>query len=121
MRSGDYASLTFGHADADRGKAYDEALIAAVVNNPRVMRQLPRYLRASGLELVACFPYLLAEIGKADFWLSAIEMFQGLVPRAGTMTAEELNDWADSLRQDSEDGVFFGASNYFSYVARRGI
>jgi SAM-dependent methyltransferase len=116
---GDYASLTFGHADPDRGKAYDEAAIKAVVTSPRVMRQMPRLLRAAGLELVACFPHVLAEIGKADFWLSGIEMFRRLMPTAGVITEEEADRWADSLLKDYEDGIFFGASNYYSYVAKR--
>jgi ubiquinone/menaquinone biosynthesis C-methylase UbiE len=116
---GDYASLTFSHADLDRGKAYDEALINAIVTSPRVMRQMPRLLRAAGLELVACFPYILAEIGTADFWLSGIESFRRLIPRAGVMTEEEAGVWAEALLKDSADGVFFGASNYYSYVAKR--
>lgn len=116
---GDYASLTFGHANAEQGKAYEETLVAAVVNNPRVMRQLPRFLRAAGLELVAAFPHLLAEIGQADFWVSAIDMFQGLVPRSGTMTAAEIDAWAAAQRQDSAEGIFFGASSFYSYIARR--
>ena len=116
---GDYASLTFGHADPVKAKAYDEALLNAVITSPRVMRQMPRLLQAAGLELVASFPYILAEVGKADFWLSGIESFRRLIPKAGVMTEEEAEAWADALRKDSEAGVFFGASNYYTYVARR--
>jgi ubiquinone/menaquinone biosynthesis C-methylase UbiE len=116
---GDYASLTFGHADPEQGKAYDEALIKAIVTNPRVMGQMPRYLYAAGLDMLAFFPHILAEVGKANFWLSAIESFRRLMPKAGTLTEEQANDWAGSLLNDTEAGVFFGASNYYSYVARR--
>lgn len=116
---GDYASLTFGHADPAKGRAYDEALIDAVVTSPRVMRQMPRLLRTAGLELVASFPYVVTEIGKADFWLSGIESFRRLIPKAGVMTEEEAGVWADALRRDSDEGVFFGASNYYGYVAKR--
>jgi SAM-dependent methyltransferase len=116
---GDYASLTFGHADPGQGKAYDEALINAVVTSPRVMRQMPRLLRAAGLELVASFPYVVTEIGKADFWLSGIDSFQRLIPKSGAMTEVEAGIWADALRRDSDEGVFFGASNYYGYVAKR--
>ena len=70
---GDYASLTFSHEDPAKGQVYDQALINAVVTSPRVMRQMPRLLREAGLELVVSLPYVLAEIGKADFWVSAIE------------------------------------------------
>jgi hypothetical protein len=41
------------------------------------------------------------------------------MPKAGAMTEAEANGWADALRADSEAGVFFGASNYYSYVAKR--
>jgi ubiquinone/menaquinone biosynthesis C-methylase UbiE len=116
---GDYASLTFGNADPAQGKANDEALIRAVVTNPRVMRQMPRLLRAAGLELVTSFSYVLAEVGTANFWSSAIETYRKLIPKAGVMTEDEADAWAAALRSDSEAGVFFGSSNYYAYVARR--
>ena len=116
---GDYASITFGHPDPAKGKAYDDAVVGGVVTSPRVMRQMPRLLKAASLQLVASFPYIVAEVGKADFWLSGIESFRRLVPKAGAMTEQEANDWADSLLNDSAAGVFFGASNYYGYVARR--
>lgn len=116
---GDYASLTFGHADPDKGKACDEALISALVTNPQVMRQLPRLMRAAGLELIACFPYVLSEAGAANFWLSAIEAYRKLAPRSGLMSENDVNSWAAALKRDSDEGVFFGSSNYYAYVARR--
>jgi ubiquinone/menaquinone biosynthesis C-methylase UbiE len=116
---GDYASLTFDHADPLQGKAYDDALISALVTNPRVMRQLPRLLRAAGLELVTSSAYVLAETGTANFWSSAIEAYRKLVPQAGVMTADEANAWAAALRSDSDARVFFGSSNYYAYLARR--
>jgi hypothetical protein len=39
--------------------------------------------------------------------------------KAGTMSAEAADAWAASLVADAKNGVFFGASNYYSYVARR--
>ncbi len=116
---GDYASMTFGHADPAKGKAYDDAVVAGVVTSPRVMRQMPRLLQAAGLQLVATFPYIVAEVGKADFWAPAIESFRRLLPKSGVMTDQEADAWAEGLRIDSEDGVFFGASNYYGYVVRR--
>lgn len=92
---------------------------SSALTSPRVMREMPRLLRAAGLELVASFPYVLTEIGKADFWLSGIESFRRLIPKAGLMTQEEADLWATTLCKDSEEGVFFGSSNYYGYVARR--
>lgn len=116
---GDYASLTFDLADPVRGKAHDEALVSALVTHPRVMRQLPRLLRAAGLELVTSSSHVLSEIGQAGFWASAIEVYRKLLAKAGTMTEDQANAWAAALRDDSDAGTFFGSSNYYAYVARR--
>ena len=101
------------------GKTDDEAVIGALVANPWVMRQLPRLLRTAGLELVATFSHVLAEIGRADFWSSAIEAYRRLVASTGAMPRQQADAWADRLRSDSDDGVFFGTCNYFAYIARR--
>lgn len=116
---GDYASLTFDHPDPVKGKCYDEALISAIVTSPRVMRQMPRLLREAGLELVESFQHVLAEIGKADFWLTALDSYRKLIPKAGAMSEAEAAGWVDERLEDSRKGVFFGACNYYSYVAKR--
>src|ERR687897_2167125 len=54
---GDYASMTFALDDPLQSKRYDEALINAVVTSPRVMRQMPRLIQQSGLEMIRMFPY----------------------------------------------------------------
>ncbi len=116
---GDYASMTFTLPEAELTRKYDEALINAMVTSPRVMRNMPRLIREAGLEMVQVFSYVMAEVGEADFWLSAIESFRKLAPQSGAMTEEEAEQWFASLVKDSEAGIFFGSSNYYSYVARR--
>jgi len=116
---GDFASLTFGNTDAAAGKAYDDAVVGAMFTNPHVMRQMPRLLRAASLELTAFLPFVIAEAGKAEYWLPAIDSFRKLVPQAGGLSAAQVNTWVDGLIVDSANGDFFGASNYYAYVARR--
>ena len=116
---GDYASMTFDQENPVKGKADDEIIINALVTNPRVMRQMPRLLRKAGLELVSVFPYILAEVGKAEFWASGIDSYFQLVIKSGMMTEEYMKDWAAGLVKDSEEGIFFGASNYYGYVAEK--
>jgi SAM-dependent methyltransferase len=53
---GDYASWTFGYSDPDFAKRMDEALVASIVNNPRVMRTLSRLLPQAGLKLEEATP-----------------------------------------------------------------
>jgi ubiquinone/menaquinone biosynthesis C-methylase UbiE len=116
---GDYASMTFALDDPLQSKKYDEALINAVVTSPRVMRQMPRLIQQAGLEMVRTFSYIMAEVGEGDFWLSAIDSFEKLAPKSGAMTEAEATSWANALHKASDEGVFFGASNYYTYIARR--
>jgi ubiquinone/menaquinone biosynthesis C-methylase UbiE len=116
---GDYASMTFALDDPVQSKRYDEALINAVVTSPRVMRQMPRLIQQAGLEMIRTFPYIMAEVGQGDFWLSGIASFEKLAPKSGAMTEAEATSWANALHKASDQGVFFGASNYYTYIARR--
>ena len=116
---GDYASLTFGQPDPEQGKADDETIQRAVITNPRIMRQMPLMLREAGLAIVQAFPSVVADIGTADFWVPLIEALRRLVPQSGVMDEATINAWADARLRESTDGVFFGASNFYAYVARR--
>jgi ubiquinone/menaquinone biosynthesis C-methylase UbiE len=116
---GDYASITFEQEDPEKAKADDEKIINAIVTQPRVMRQLPRLAKAAGLDLVKPFPYVLAEFGQANFWLSAIESFRKLVPKSGAMSEPEAETWINAMLKSSEEGTFFAATNYYGYVLRR--
>lgn len=116
---GDYASLTFATDDPADGKAADEAIISAIVTNPRVMREMPQLLREAGLQLIAAFPYVVAEIGRADFWDPAIKSLVKLLPKAGAMTESQAAEWAAAMFRRSDEGTFFGASNFYGYVAAK--
>jgi hypothetical protein len=52
-------------------------------------------------------------------WLSAIDSFEKLAPKSGAMTEAEATRWANAQLKASDKGVFFGASNYYTYIARR--
>jgi ubiquinone/menaquinone biosynthesis C-methylase UbiE len=116
---GDYASMTFASDDPAAGKAVDEKIIAAIVTNPRIMRQMPELLRNAGLTLQRSFAYVVADVGQADFWASSIQSMTKLLPKSGAMTEGEAAEWAAAMFRRSDAGTFFGASNYYSYVARK--
>jgi ubiquinone/menaquinone biosynthesis C-methylase UbiE len=115
----DYASMTFTLHDPVESKKYDEALINALVTSPRIMRQMPRLIQQAGLEMMRMFPYTMVEVGKGDFWLSGIDAYEKLAPKSGAMTEEEATSWANALHKASDQKGFFGASNYYAYIARR--
>jgi hypothetical protein len=116
---GDYASMTFALDDPAQSKKYDEASVNALVTSPQVMRQMPCLIQQAGLEMIRMFPYIMVEVRKGDFWLSGIDTYEKLAPKSGVITEEEATSWANALHKASIRGVFFGASDYYTYIARR--
>jgi ubiquinone/menaquinone biosynthesis C-methylase UbiE len=116
---GDYASMTYATDNPATAKASDEAIINAIVTNPRIMREMPQLLREAGLRLIATFPYVVADVGRADFWEPAIKSLVKLLPKSGAMTEGQAADWAATMFRLSDEGTFFAASNFYSYVAAK--
>jgi hypothetical protein len=105
--------------DPAKAKAVAEAIIEAVATNPRVMREMPKLLRASGLALEAAFSHVVADIGKADFFAPGLQSFVTVLPKSGAMTEREARAWVDMMMRQSDEGVYFGSANFYSYVATR--
>jgi ubiquinone/menaquinone biosynthesis C-methylase UbiE len=116
---GDFASLTFAHPDPAFAKAMDEAMVATVFTNPRLMRDLPRLLQQVGLETMATTAYIYSEIGTGTFFAGFAETYAPLVQRASLMTARQVEDWLLEQRRAVEQHTFFAACNFYAYLTRR--
>jgi ubiquinone/menaquinone biosynthesis C-methylase UbiE len=115
---GDYASMTFEMGDDQRSRRMDDAITASLVTNPRILRQLPRLLKAAGFAVEAVLPSVITEAGTADFWKAAFEAYAVLAPRAGIISEAEAKSWKDDLLAASDQGVFFASCVYYAYVIR---
>ncbi|MBP0444809.1 methyltransferase domain-containing protein [Roseomonas sp. SSH11] len=116
---GDYASLTLATDAADGGEATDRAVQRGIIAQPRVMRAMPRLLAEAGLGLLWSRAYVVADIGRADYCAPMITSFRVLLPKVGVMTEAEANSFADGLERASAENRFFGASNFYTYLAGR--
>ena len=117
---GDYASLTFELGEEDRSRLMDEAIIASLVTNPRILRQMPRLLKQAGFAVAAVIPSVIAEVGAAEYWKAAVESYAAITPSAGLLTVAAAAAWRDELLAISARGEFFGACTYYAYVAQLG-
>jgi SAM-dependent methyltransferase len=115
---GDYASMTFATDAPDGGEETDRAIQRGIIAQPRVMRAMPRLLADIGLELVWSKGYVVADIGRMDFWRSSLVSQRVLLPKAGVMTEVEANALVDRLEHASAENRFFGASNFYTYIAQ---
>lgn len=116
---GDYASSTLETADAKRAAEIDNAMIEATVTQPRVMRRLPRMAGAAGLSVEKCFSYLIAEVGKPDFFAGLVDTIGPMLLSSGVSTEDEAAVISADLKTAVAEGTFFGACNYYGYVLRK--
>ena len=117
---GDYASFTMTTGAPDGGAETDRVLHGALFSQLRVMRTMPRLLAEGGFGLQWSRAYVAADMGRAEFWASTVASLRVLLPRAGAMSGAEAAAFADALERASAAGRFFAASNFYTYVARRG-
>jgi len=116
---GDYASLTYAYPDHDFGRLVDEALVNATFNNPRIMRDLPRLLPELGLKLADAWGDAVVEIGQASYFKSFAETYVPYVKQAGLLPERAMEVWHNEQSQAMENGTFFAACNYYTYMAHR--
>lgn len=117
---GDYASLTFATDAPDGGEASDRAVHKGLIAQPRVMRAMPHLLADAGLNLVWSHGYVVADIGRMDFWAPSLASQRVLLPKSGAMTAAEANAFVDGQERASRENRFFAASNFYTYIAQAG-
>ncbi len=116
---GDYASLTFAHPDPVTAVSVEENIKQVMVANPRVMRDLPRLLQEADLDLVTAQGAVYADIGTGAFWTNAAEAYAALLGRSGLLPAEVVEGWRAAQAEANTRRAFFGASVYYTYLARR--
>ena len=116
---GDYASLTFAHPDPLTAVTVEEKLKQIMVANPRVMRDLPRLLQEAALDLVAADGAVYADIGTGSFWANAAEAYAALLGRSGLLPVDLVESWRAEQADANARRAFFGASVYYTYLARR--
>lgn len=117
---GDYASLTYAFPDHSFGHQMDAALATASFNNPRIMRDLPRLLPQVGLHPVQAWGDAVVEIGTSSYFKSFAETYAPYVKRAGLLPAQAVDIWLKEQLQAMDNGTFFAACNYYTYLSCHG-
>ncbi len=116
---GDYASLTFGAGDAARNAEVVSMILDAAVANPYVLRRLPAALANHGLNLAHFLPEVLAEARTGSFFLNMADSYIPMVVRTGNLSEDEAAAWLSTQHRASDEGAFFGACNYYTYIAQK--
>jgi hypothetical protein len=83
------------------------------------MRTLPAHVRTIGLEIIGTKSYMLSEIGAAAFFASSLATYPTLLPLSGVANAEAVQRWVDIQLENSANGTFFSAINFYTYLLQR--
>lgn len=116
---GDYASMTYALPDHELGQRLDAALVRASFNNPRIMRDLPRMMQDFGLRLESAWGEAVVEIGTGSYFKSFVETYAPYIVKAGLFPAEVVEPWLAAQLKAIENGTFFAACTYYTYITRR--
>lgn len=116
---GDYASWTFAYPEPSIARKMEQALLDATFAHPDTMRFMPVLLKDAGADIIEVLAMPYAEVGKANYWKSLAETYGARIAPLGLLPQAEVDTWMNWLTQASDDGTFFGVSNYFTYLARK--
>lgn len=116
---GDYQSITLGTEDGAKGARIAQAMIDGLFTSPTIMREMPWVARRNGLRVEQTFGYVLSEIGYADYFAGALASMPVMMPRAGVADEATVKVWVAEQTRYAEEGTFFGAINFYTYLLRR--
>lgn len=116
---GDYASIILGAGDPDLNDRALRGLLKTIVAQPYAIRQFPKLLLESGLELEAFLPEVLAEAGTAQFFLSMVDSYAPAMIAGGHVDEHTVHAWSETHHAASDAGTFYGSCNYATYILRK--
>jgi ubiquinone/menaquinone biosynthesis C-methylase UbiE len=116
---GDYASWTFAYPEPSLARKMEQALLTATFTNFDTMRFMPVWLKKAGAEIIETLVMPYAEVGQAKYWKSLAETYGARIVALGLVPQAEVDQWMNWMKQASDEGTFFGVSNYFTYIARK--
>ena len=83
------------------------------------MQAMPVWLKKAEAEIIETLVMPYAEIGQAKYWKSLAETYGARIAPLGLLPQADVDRWMNWMKQASDEGTFFGVSNYFTYIARK--
>lgn len=71
------------------------------------------------MELTHANGALYADLGTGNFWANAAETYGAVLARAEPLPHTVMDDWRAFQERSVDENTFFGASNYYTFLARR--
>ena len=113
LHDGDYASYTFDTNTPELDLKMPGLISPAA--NKYVMREIPRLLRHSDVEITHAIGDVVLEIGNGEFFPGLAKNYGPIAVRAGTVLQAELDRWIGAIDRSLSENTFFGSCNYVTF------
>ena len=91
----------------------------AFAAQPCIIRQLPRLLADTGFAIETHRSYVIADVGRAEFFSDQLTTWRRLLPVSGVISKGEADLLMNGLQAASAAGTLFWANNFYTFVARK--
>jgi 2-polyprenyl-3-methyl-5-hydroxy-6-metoxy-1,4-benzoquinol methylase len=91
----------------------------AFAAQPCIIRQLPRLLAEAGFAIQSHRAYVIADVGRAEFFSENLTTWRRLLPVSGVISKGDADLLMNDLEAASAAGTLFWANNFYTFVARK--
>ena len=97
IHDGDYASLAYDSGAPNLDRKMPGLYMRAIVANPYVMRELPRLLAQSNMEVTHAIGDMAVEVGDGEYFPSLAENYGPIAIAAGAADEADVKAWTDGI------------------------
>ena len=116
---GDYATVTVALGEWDPLQDCIEAVKAAFLNDPWLVRRLPALLRGAGFEVVSSKSHGYLQVSDPEYMLTLVDRGADALASWGRIGPELAASLKAEARHRAEADRFFGFIGFASYIARK--
>jgi arsenite methyltransferase len=91
----------------------------AFAAQPDIIRQLPKLLATAGFAIETHRSYVIADVGRADFFAENLSTWRRLLPVSGAISKGDADLLMNNLEAASAAGTLFWANNFYTFIARK--
>jgi ubiquinone/menaquinone biosynthesis C-methylase UbiE len=119
VHDGDYATTTVAVGESDPLQDCIEAVKAAFLHDPWLVRRLPALLRSAGFELYGSYSYGYLQTDQPEYMLTLVDRGADALASWGRIGTDAADSLKAEARRRADTGEFFGFIGFASFLARK--
>ncbi len=119
IHDGDYASMTFDSGTPDLDRKMPDLILQSVVANRYIMREMPRLLRQSNVEITHAIGDVVLETDNGEYFPNFARNFCPIAVEAGLAEQSDVDVWLKAIDRALSEKVFFGSCNFVTYCSAK--